>query len=100
MTLLVRGQTPEEKLRELLRALQAVFEREDIRGPVCPVVQNVAYAPQVRFEDIQGGDFRVTATYWYAPATDPAYAAHAERVNLQIVAALEQVGVELIQPAR
>ena len=100
VTLLVAGQTPEEKLRGLLSALLAIFDREDIRGPVRPVVQNVACPPQVRFEDIQGGGFRLSVTYWYAPATDPDYAAHAERVNLQIVAALERVGVELIQPMK
>ena len=100
VTLLVAGQTPEEKLRDLLPALQGIFDREDLRGPVRPVVQKVVCPPQVRFEDIQGGDFRLSITYWYAPATDPDYAAHAERVNLQIVAALERVGVTLIQPVR
>ena len=98
VTLLVAGQTPAEKLGDVLRALQGVFEQDGIRGPVRPVIDNVAYPPQVHFEDIQGGDFRLTVTYWYAPATDPDYAAHAERVNLQIVAELQKAGVELVQP--
>ena len=40
----------------------------------------------------------MTVTYWYAPATDPDYAAHAERVNLRIVEVLQKAGVELTQP--
>ena len=79
VTLLVAGQTPAEKLGDVLRALQGVFEQDGIRGPVHPVIGNVAYPPQVHFEDIQAGNFRLTVTYWYAPATDPDYAAHAER---------------------
>ncbi len=98
VTLLVAGQTPAEKLGDVLRALQGVFEQDGIRGPVHPVIGNVAYPPQVHFEDIQAGNFRLTVTYWYAPATDPDYAAHAERVNLQIVAELQKAGVELVQP--
>ena len=50
------------------------------------------------FEDIQAGDFKVTVTYWYAPATDPDYSAHAERVNLRIVEELQKAGVELAEP--
>jgi MscS family membrane protein len=100
VTLLVAGQTPWEKLRDVLRALEGIFEQEGIRGPVRPVIDHVACPPQARFEDIQAGDFRLTVTYWYAPATDPDYAAHAERVNLQIVAELQKAGVELVQPVR
>ncbi len=34
----------------------------------------------------------------YAPAADPAYAAHAERVNLRIVEELQKAGIELGGP--
>jgi len=98
ITLLVAGRTPAEKLHEALRALQDVFAQEDICGPVRPVVDGVACPPQVQLEDIQGSDFRLSISYWYAPATDPDYAAHAERVTFQIITALQQAGVELAQP--
>jgi MscS family membrane protein len=98
VTLLIAGQTPWEKLRDVRQALEGIFDHEGIRGPVRPVIDNVAYPPQVRFEDIQAGNFRLTVTYWYAPPTDPDYAGHAERVNLQIVAELQKAGVELVQP--
>ncbi len=97
VTLLVAGQTPWENSAMCCGPWRRSSTQEDIRGPVRPVIDSVAYPPQVRFEDIQGGDFRLTVTYWYAPATDPDYAAHAERVNLQIVAELQKAGVELVQ---
>jgi len=100
VTLPIAGKTPAEKLCQALAALTSIFDEEAIRRPVRPFVDGAERPPEVRFEDFRPGGFKLTIAYWYAPATDPAYAAHAERVNLQIVAALEQVGVELIQPAR
>ena len=98
VTLLIAGRTPSEKLRQALKAINGVFEEEGIRGPVHPVIDNVERRPLVLFEDIQAGDFKVTVTYWYAPPTDPDYAAHADRVNLRIVEELQKAGVELTQP--
>lgn len=98
VTLLIPNRTPSEKVRRAMDALGRVFDEEAIRGPVRPKVNGVERSPQVRFEDIQAGDFRLTVTYWYAPASDPDYAAHAERVNLRIVEELQKAGVELTQP--
>jgi MscS family membrane protein len=95
VTLLISGRTPGEKLREAIRALGNIFDEEGLRGPVRPFIDHVESPPQVLFEDVQAGDFRVSVAYWYAPATDPDYAAHAERVNLRIVEELQKAGVEL-----
>jgi MscS family membrane protein len=98
VTLLVPGQTPSEKLREAIRSIGGIFDEEGIRGPVRPMIDYSECPPQVRFEDIQAGGFRLTVAYWYSPATDPDYSAHAERVNLRIVEELQKAGVELVQP--
>jgi len=98
VTLQIAGRTPSEKLRQAVQALGRIFEEDDIRRPVCPIVDGVERPPQVCFEDIQGADFKLTITYWYAPATDPAYAAHAQRVNLRIIEELQKAGVEMAQP--
>jgi MscS family membrane protein len=98
VTLQIAGRTPSDKLRTAIRAINGIFGEEGIRGPVRPFIDHAECPPQVRFEDFQAGDFRVTVTYWYAPATDPDYAAHAERVNLRIVEELEKAGVQLAQP--
>jgi MscS family membrane protein len=98
ITLQIPGRTPSEKLRQAIKALGGIFNEEAIRGPVRPMVDGAEAAPQVCFEDIRGPEFKLTVTYWYAPAADPAYAAHAERVNLRIVEELERAGVELAQP--
>ena len=96
VTLLVPSRTPSDKLRPALAIASAESSTKNpsaarsirsIDGVECP--------PQVRFEDVQAGNFKVTVTYCYAPATDPGYAAHAERVNLRIVEELQKAGVEL-----
>jgi MscS family membrane protein len=98
VTLLISGRTPCDKVRQLTSALLAVFDEEGIRGPVRPRIDGVERLPQVRLEDIQAGDFKLTVTYWYAPATDPNHAVHAEKVNLRIIEALQKAGIELAQP--
>ena len=98
ITLEIAGRTPGEKLRQAIKAIGGIFDEEGIRGPVRPRVDGVECPPQVRFEDIHGPEFKLTVTYWYAPASDPAYAAHAEWVNLRIVEELQRAGVELAQP--
>lgn len=95
VTLLIAGRTPSGKLRQALSAIADMFDEEGIRGPVHPVIDGVERRPQVFLEDIQGGDFKVTVTYWYAPPTDPEYAAHASRVNLRLAEELQKAGVEL-----
>jgi MscS family membrane protein len=95
-TLSVSGKTPAEKLREAIAALAGIFDEDGIRGPVRPIINGAESLPVVRFEDFSAGDFKLTVTYWYAPATDRAYAAHAERVNLRIVEELQKAGVELL----
>jgi MscS family membrane protein len=98
VTLSIAGRTPGEKLREAIQAFGRIFDEEGIRGPVRPIIDGVECPPQVRFEDFQAGDFRLTVTYWYAPANDPAYADHAERVNLRILEELQRAGIELGGP--
>jgi MscS family membrane protein len=98
ITLQIAGRTPIEKLRQAIQALGGIFDEDGIRGPVRPMIDGAASAPQVRFEDIRGSEFKLSVTYWYAPADDPGYAAHAERVNLRIVEKLQRAGLELAQP--
>jgi MscS family membrane protein len=95
ITLALSGRTPSQKIGELREALRGIFDEEAIRSPVHPTVNGVERSPQVRFEDFHGGDFKLTVTYWYAPVTDPGYAAHAEKVNLRIVEELQKAGVEI-----
>jgi MscS family membrane protein len=99
ITLPIAARTPIDKLRQAINALGGIFDEDGIRGPVRPMIDGAASAPQVRFEDIRGSEFKLSVTYWYAPADDPGYAAHAERVNLRIVEELQRAGVELAQPA-
>jgi MscS family membrane protein len=98
VTLQIPNRTPSEKVRQAIDAITGIFDDESIRGPVRPKVNGSERAPQVRFDDIQAGDFRLTVTYWYSPAGDPDYAAHTDRVNLRIVEELQKAGVELSQP--
>lgn len=96
VTLSVSGKTPAEKLRGATAALAGIFDEDGIRGPVRPIISGAESLPVVRFEDFLDGKFKLTVTYWYAPATDRGYAAHAERVNLRIVEELQKAGVELV----
>ncbi len=98
VTLLISGRTPGDKLRQVIAAIARIFDEDGIRGPVRPVVEGAERTPQVRFDDIQGSDFKLTATYWHVSAPDPEYLAHAERVNLRIVEELQKAGVELAEP--
>jgi MscS family membrane protein len=98
ITLMISGRTPSPKIRELQEALRAVFDEQAIAGPVHPAINGAERSPQVRFEDFHAGDFKLTVTYWYSPASDPDYAAHAERVNLRIVEELQKAGVEIGKP--
>jgi MscS family membrane protein len=97
VTLFIPGSTSSEKIRQVLDALGRIFQEDDLRGPV---VLAVAYggdrAPKVHFEDIQENVLKLTLTYWYAPANDPSYSDHAERVNLRIIEELDRVGVDLV----
>jgi MscS family membrane protein len=96
VTVAVSGKTPAEKLREALAALAGIFDEEGIRGPVRPMVHGVETQPVARFEDFLDGKFKLTVTYWYGPAADPGYGAHAEKVNLRIAEELQKAGVELV----
>lgn len=93
INLTIPGNTRSDRLRQAVKALTAVFEEEDIRGPVRPVVNGSVRMPQVRFEDILPENYKFTITYWYAPANDPGRDDHTERVNLRIVESLQEVGI-------
>jgi MscS family membrane protein len=98
VTLLVASRTPSDRLRQLLAALNGIFEEESLCGPVHPVIDGAERRPQVHLEDVQAAGLRVAVTYWYAPPTDPNYPAHADRINLRIVEELQRAGVELAEP--
>jgi MscS family membrane protein len=95
ITLLISGKTQSEKLREALGALTSIFEEDGIAGSVRPKLNGILCPPQVIFEDIQASNFKLTVIYWYAPANDPGFTAHAERVNLRIIEELQRLGVDL-----
>ena len=61
ITLQIAGRTPIEKLRQAMKALGGIFDEEGIRGPVRPMIDGAASAPQVRFEDIQRVGFQADA---------------------------------------
>jgi MscS family membrane protein len=98
VTLLIAGQTPAEKLREVLTGLRAILDDRSIAAPLHPFVNGAESVPLVQFEDIQSGAFKVTATYWHTSAPEVIYAAHTEQVNLRIIELLSKAGVELTQP--
>jgi MscS family membrane protein len=94
INLTIADDTPIEKLRDALKALANIFEEDEIRKHVHPSSNHgIEKAPQVRFEDIVAEGFKLTITYWYAPASDPNYSAHTEQVNLRIVEILQRRGI-------
>jgi MscS family membrane protein len=97
--LAIPARTSTENLREAMAALLQIFHKDALGGPVCSTVNGVACPPQVCLDAIESGHLQLSILYWYTPATDPNYAAHAEQVNLRILDVLHESGVELWQPA-
>ena len=84
--------TPSEKLETALAILRDALEGHEGHNPEFP--------PRVYFSEFNGDALNVRVMYWYHPADYWAYMDFSERLNLQILAALESQGIPLTQPLR
>lgn len=90
LTLTLPDDTPPAKMQRALEIVKDVLRDHEGLRPDLP--------PRVFFADITSTALTLQATYWFHPAEQWAYMAHAEKVNLAILQQFTAAGITLVAP--
>jgi MscS family membrane protein len=100
MNLGITYDTPRERITEAVEAIRAILEEPGIREPIHPMVGWDKFPPRAFFQDYLADNLNIFVIYWFAPADQWEYMAHAEKVNLRIFEEFERLGVSFAFPSR
>ncbi|MCX7007482.1 MAG: mechanosensitive ion channel family protein [Kiritimatiellaeota bacterium] len=90
ITLSLPDTTPPAQMQRALEIVKDVLRDHEGQRPDLP--------PRVHFADITNTALTIQAIYWYHPAEQWAYMAHAEQVNLAILEKFTAEGIALVAP--
>jgi len=94
-TLVLKLNTPAEKVKMALKIVKDILEDEHIRQPIHPTINGKSFSPQVSFIDYKENSLILNITYWYAPPNNDEYTAHAEKINLRILEEFNRAEINL-----
>ena len=84
--------TDRAQVEEAIMCLRALLEDHEGMDPEFP--------PRVYFNEFNPDSFNIRLTYWYTPTEIWKYDAFCEEVNLKIVKAFEERGIQFSLPFR
>ena len=84
--------TPREKVEQAVEAIRAILDDHEGMDP--------EYPPRVYFNEFEPDAFNIHLIYWFTPPDLWSYHAFSEKVNLQILRAFEENGIQLSLPLR
>ena len=84
--------TPREQVEKALRCIREVLENHEGMVPELP--------PRVRFTDFNPDSFNVRVTFWFTPPDLAKFHEFSEKVNLEIMRAFEEHGIQFSLPFR
>ena len=90
ITLSLPDDTPPAKMQRALEIVREELRDHEGLRPDLP--------PRVFFSDITSTALTLQAIYWYHPAEQWAYMAHAERINLALLQKFNSEGITLVAP--
>ena len=84
--------TPREKVEQAVKTIRAILENHEGMDP--------EYPAHVYFNEFNPDAFNIHLIYWFTPPDLWSYYAFCEKVNLQILRAFEENGIQLSLPVR
>ncbi|TAN36703.1 MAG: mechanosensitive ion channel [Verrucomicrobia bacterium] len=90
ITLALPGDLPPAKMQRALEIVKEILRDHEGQRPDLP--------PRVHFSDISSPALTLQAMYWYHPADNWPFMAHAEQVNLAILQKFNAEGIALVAP--
>lgn len=91
--------TPVEKLTRAVALVRETLTASDLAAPLQTYFAGEALLPRAHLAEITDDKAQIAAAYWYSPPTHAQYLAHAEQVNLRILARFAAEGLTLNIPA-
>lgn len=85
-------ETPREQVERVVETIRKLLENKEELDPGKP--------PRVYFSDFDEESLVVKAMYWFAPPEYWDFMAFGERLNLEVLRAMEGEGIELAKPLR
>jgi MscS family membrane protein len=82
--------TPAEKVEQATEIIKRVLNQEQIAADL----DSGELAPKVTFNHFDDGGLNIRVTYWFKSSDPGAYPAHGEKVNLALLRALNEAGIQ------
>jgi MscS family membrane protein len=88
----IPAHTPHEKVERAIAIVREALAGEAIGDPERP--------PRSHLHELGPEGFSIRFTYWFSPPDNEAFRAFGEKLNLEILRAFEEEGIELVQRSR
>ena len=92
MNLTLTYDTPPDKIERAIKIVEDILENHE--------GMNAKYPPRVFFNDFNDWSLNLLVMYWYHPPDYWAYCAFSQGVNLKIMRAFEEEGIEFAFPSQ